>query len=50
MTCQEAKRGYDPSQRPLPPGRGGYLHVFLNGKRSVLPMHGKANDLGKGLV
>ncbi|KAB2844907.1 MAG: type II toxin-antitoxin system HicA family toxin [Burkholderiales bacterium] len=21
------------------PGRGSHLHVFLNGKRSVLPMH-----------
>ena len=30
------------------PGKGSHLNVFLNGKKSVLPMHGTA-ELGKGL-
>jgi mRNA interferase HicA len=30
------------------PGKGSHLHVFLNGKRSVLPMHKK--ELKTGLV
>jgi mRNA interferase HicA len=30
------------------PGKGSHLKVTLNGKNSVLPMHGK--ELGTGLV
>jgi len=30
------------------PGKGSHLNVFLNGKQSVLPMHGK--ELKKGLI
>jgi mRNA interferase HicA len=30
------------------PGKGSHLKVFLNGRQTVLPMHGK-DDLGKGL-
>ena len=30
------------------PGKGGHVKVFLNGNRSVLPMHSK--ELGTGLV
>jgi mRNA interferase HicA len=30
------------------PGKGSHLKVFLNGRQSVLPMHGK--ELKKGLV
>ena len=29
-------------------GKGSHLKVFLNGKQSVLPMHG-TTELGKGL-
>jgi len=29
-------------------GKGSHLKVFLDGKQSVLPMHGK-QELGKGL-
>jgi mRNA interferase HicA len=29
-------------------GKGSHLNVFLNGKKSVLPMHG-TQELGKGL-
>lgn len=29
-------------------GKGSHLNVFLNGKKSVLPMHG-STELGKGL-
>jgi len=30
------------------PGKGGHLKVFLNGKQTVLPMHG-SKEIGKGL-
>jgi mRNA interferase HicA len=30
------------------PGKGSHLKVFLNGRQSVLPIHGK--ELKKGLV
>ena len=30
-------------------GKGGHLLVELNGRRSVLPMHGGSKELGKGL-
>jgi mRNA interferase HicA len=30
------------------PGKGSHLKVYLRGKQSVLPMHGK--ELKKGLV
>ena len=30
------------------PGKGSHLNVFLNGNKSVLPMHGTA-EMGKGL-
>jgi len=30
-------------------GKGSHLKVYLNGRQSVLPMHGK-RELGKGLV
>lgn len=30
------------------PGKGSHLKVFLNGRQSVLPMHGTA-ELGRGL-
>jgi mRNA interferase HicA len=28
--------------------KGSHVKIFLNGRQSILPMHGK--DLGKGLV
>lgn len=30
------------------PGNGGHLKVFLNGRQTVLPMHG-SKEIGKGL-
>lgn len=30
-------------------GKGSHLKVYLNGRQSVLPMHG-TEELGKGLV
>jgi len=30
------------------PGKGSHLKVYLNGRQSVLPMHGKG-EVGKGL-
>jgi len=32
------------------PGKGGHLIVRLNGRQSVLPMHGSSKELGTGLV
>jgi mRNA interferase HicA len=32
------------------PGKGGHLKVRLGQRFSVLPMHGSARELGKGLV
>lgn len=31
------------------PGKGGHLKVSLNGKRSVLPMHG-SKEIGRDLA
>jgi len=33
----------------VPTRQGSHLKVFLNGRQSTLPMHGK-DELGKGLV
>ncbi len=30
-------------------GKGGHIKVYLKGRASILPMHGK-KELGKGLV
>jgi len=44
----EFKRWLEKQGASFEPGRGSHLHVFLNGRHSILPMHSK--DLGKGLV
>jgi mRNA interferase HicA len=43
------KRWLEQQGATFTPGKGGHLHVELNGKRSVLPMHG-LHELGSGLV
>jgi mRNA interferase HicA len=44
MTSKELKRWLEKQGAIFTPGKGSHLHVELNGKFSVLPMHGK--DLG----
>jgi mRNA interferase HicA len=44
MKSSELKRWLAKPGGHLTPGKGSHLHVFLNGRFSVLPMHGK--DLG----
>jgi mRNA interferase HicA len=44
LTSKELKHWLEKQGATFTPGRGSHLHVELNGKFSVLPMHGK--DLG----
>lgn len=32
------------------PGGSGHITVYLNGKKSQIPMHGGGKELGPGLV
>ena len=50
MTSAELKRWLAKQGATFEPGKGGHLKVFLAGRRSVLPMHGKGRDLKPGLV
>jgi mRNA interferase HicA len=47
MKSAEMKRWLAKQGATFSPGKGGHLHVTLNGRRSVLPMHSK--DISKGL-
>lgn len=49
MNSSQAKRYLAKRGCTFAPGKGGHLLVMLNGKRSVLPMHGGSKELGKGL-
>jgi len=44
MTSKELKRWLEKQGATFTLGKGSHLHVEVNGKFSVLPMHGK--DLG----
>jgi mRNA interferase HicA len=44
VTSKELKRWLEKQGATFTPGKGSHLHVEVNGKFSVLPMHGK--DLG----
>lgn len=48
MKSSEFKRWLSDQGATFKPGKGSHLKVFLNGKQSVLPMHGK--ELKTGLV
>jgi mRNA interferase HicA len=48
MKSSEMKRWLTKLGATFQPGRGSHLHVVLNGRRSVIPMHNK--ELGKGLA
>ena len=49
MNSNEFKRWLEKQGATFKPGKGGHLKVFLDGKRSVLPMHGKC-ELSQPLV
>lgn len=48
MNSNEFKRWLAKQGATFAPGKGSHLHVFLNGRRSVLPMH--ATELKTGTV
>lgn len=48
MNSKQMKRWLEQQGATFTPGKGSHLNVFLNGRKSVLPMHGTA-ELGKGL-
>lgn len=49
MNSKQFKRWLEKQGATFEQGKGSHLKVYLNGRQSVLPMHGK-QELGKGLV
>lgn len=49
MNSSQAKRFLARRGCTLEPGKGGHLFVRREGRTSVLPQHGGAKELGKGL-
>ena len=47
MKSSEAKRYLQKLGATFEPGKGGHLKVMLNGRRSVLPIHG-SKEMKKG--
>ena len=50
MTSAEFKRWLAKRGCTFEPGKGSHLIVMREGRRSVLPMHGKSRELKTGLV
>jgi mRNA interferase HicA len=50
VTSQQFKRWLARQGCTFEPGHGGHLIVRLGSRKSVLPMHGRAKELGTGLV
>lgn len=48
MKSTEFKRWLSKLGATFVPGKGAHLHVFLNDRRSILPMHNK--ELSTGVV
>ncbi len=48
MNSKQMKKWLEQQGATFTQGKGSHLNVFLNGKKSVLPMHG-TTELGKGL-
>ena len=46
MKSSEFKRWLARQGATFKPGSGSHLHVFLNGRRSILPMHNKELSTG----
>ena len=49
MNSNELKRWLAKQGATFAPGKGSHLKVYLNGRQSVIPMHGK-KELGIGLL
>jgi len=49
MRAKDIKRKLQALGATFEWGKGSHLHVFLNGKTSVIPMHA-GKDLGIGLL
>jgi mRNA interferase HicA len=50
VTSQELKRWLGKAGCTFESGKGGHLIVRRGARMSVLPMHGKQQELGTGLV
>lgn len=50
MTSREFKRWLEKQGCTFEPGTGSHLLVRRGTRKSVLPMHGSAKELGTGLV
>lgn len=48
MNSKQMKKWLEQQGATFLPARGSHLKVFLNGRQTILPMHGTA-ELGKGL-
>ena len=48
MNSKQMKKWLEQQGATFTPGKGSHLNVVLNGRKSVLPMHG-TQELGKGL-
>ncbi|MDQ6990916.1 MAG: type II toxin-antitoxin system HicA family toxin [Mariprofundaceae bacterium] len=48
MDSKQFKKWLTGQGAAFKPGKGSHLKVYLNGRQSVLPMHGK-REIGKGL-
>jgi mRNA interferase HicA len=48
MNSKQMKKWLEQQGATFEAGKGSHLKVFLNGRQSILPMHGQA-ELGKGL-
>lgn len=50
MTSAELKRWLAKHGAEFKPGKGSHLHVTLNGRFTVMPVHGGRKELGTGTV
>ncbi|SJM94987.1 type II toxin-antitoxin system HicA family toxin [Crenothrix polyspora] len=48
MNSKQLKKFLEDQGATFKQGKGSHLKVFLNGKQTILPMHG-TDELGKGL-
>lgn len=48
MNSKQLKKWLEQQGATFTQGKGSHINVFLNGKKSVIPMHG-TKELGKGL-
>jgi mRNA interferase HicA len=46
VKSSELKRWLTSQGATFAPGKGSHLHVFLGGRRSILPMHNKELTIG----